>query len=136
MSAMQQASLDGFTPVQTPAPPEPLRCGFIGRLQRPPVVRVAANGEVLIDAVFEQRLAHHTHLPLHVVFHQLDGIGGRSAHAIATERCAEMTAAGWALVLGRGTELGYHDGAPCLRLSDCYALDACLPPTDPSPETH
>ena len=125
-----QATLEGIPPVQTPANEAALRVAIIGQLLRPPRVRVATSGDVFIDAVIQQHVPGHEQAkPLQVIYHEHEH--GEAGRAIAAARCRSMEATDWAMVLGRGVEIGYLDGAPCLRLITCHALDACNPPIDP-----
>lgn len=110
-----QASLEGM-PEAPRAPDALLKVVMSGRLEMRRV-RTTDRGAVHIEALVRQHVSRHPHaLPLWVDYLVPDhGLSFASTHQHALDRLATLHEGEEVVVLGRGLEVGRHEGEQVLQ---------------------
>lgn len=123
------AALDRDGPQSAALIPDvPIRFAVLGRLlERPIVATHPTTHEVTIYLAIEQRLREHQQAyPLVAAYRYHDTGDIFTTQAAAEALAHRMAAAGCALVVGVGLELGKHHGRPALHLVEVHNAAAAI----------
>lgn len=125
MSAVleQQGTLAGIEPVQTPALGQDLRLATMGVLVHGAQVRLH-DDRVHVDVLVRQQVEHHPHaLSLFGSFAYPDQGCIDSTLSAARKKAHAMAAGVEVMLVGRGLEIGRHEGLDVFRVLHVDALD-------------
>jgi hypothetical protein len=120
-----QATIDGVEPVQTPAGAETaVKAALLGVLLHPAIVRIDSHNRVRLEVVFKQRLEHHPKaLPVFASWIYPDLGCFDSTHAAVKAKALGMNTEAEVMVLGRGLEIGRHEGLDVFRVIHVDGID-------------